>query len=695
MTSDWLPPLLAPRSIAVVGASPREGNFGRSVLRILREDEFAGRLYAVNPQYQQVEGVSCFPSLAALPQATDVAVLAVGNDRIEQSLQAAVASEARSAVIYGSCHLEGDPTLVERLRKIATAAKLPVCGGNSAGFCNYERGLRLTAWPAVKRPSGGVTLLAHSGSVFSAMTRHDFRLRYNLAISVGQETSVTVADYMTYALDLESTKAIAVFIEGVRDGERFVHALKRARSQNVPVVMLKVGRTDTAARMAISHTGALAEEDHVFDAVCRRYGVLRVSDLDELAATTILLQSGRRAAGGALVSVHESGGERELVVDLAQDKQVPFAHISPETISKLRSRLEYGLDAENPCDVFGTGRDYDGVLRDCFAALLADPGAAAGFFFFDIHQSQDYSQKCVAACLEAARTTDKLVGIATNYSGVDHRELALELTNAGLPVIDGTAPALVAIRNMFALRDYCERDSEIETISRSNDIRDFWRRRFGEPRVLEEPEALMMLSQYGIQVVPHEVINSAEEAVESADRLTYPVVLKTAAPGILHKSDVGGVYLSIKDQEGLKRAYADLAAKLGTRAVIAKEQAGGIEMIVGVRSHAKFGPLVVIGSGGVLVEMRRDFTAMLAPVSPYEVRCAIERLHSWKLLNGYRGKPAVSVHSLVDLVVRVSTLAADLGSACEEGDLNPVLVSKEGAIVLDALFVPSTCVQNG
>jgi acyl-CoA synthetase (NDP forming) len=677
----------------VVGASPREGNFGRSVLRILREDEFAGSLYAVNPQYQAVDGVSCFSSLADLPQAADVAVLAVGNDRIEKSLEAAVASKAGSTVIYGSCYVEGDPTLIERLRNIATAAKLPVCGGNSAGFCNYERGLRLTAWPAVKRPRGGVTLLAHSGSVFSAMTRHDFRVRYNLAISVGQETSVSVADYITYALDLESTKAIAVFIEGVRDPQRFVDALKRARSQNVPVVMLKVGRTDTAARMALSHTGALAEEDYVFDAVCRRYGVLRVSNLDELAATTILLQSGRRAAAGALVSVHESGGERELVVDLAQDMQVPFAHISQETVATLRSRLEYGLEPENPCDVFGTGRDYDGVLRDCFAALLADPGAAAGCFFFDIHQSQDYSKKCVAACLEAARTTDKLVGIATNYSGVDHRELALELTNAGLPVIDGTAPALVAIRNMFALRDHCERHSEIEPVSGSNDIRDFWRRRFGERRVLEEPEALMMLSQYGVRVVPHEVINSAEEAVESAARLTYPVVLKTAAPGILHKSDIGGVYLSIKDQDELRCAYVELAAKLGTRAVIAKAQSGGIEMVVGVKSDTKFGPLVVLGTGGVLVEILRDFSAMLAPVSSHEVRRAIEGLHSWKLLNGYRGKPAADVDSLVDLVVRVSTLAADLGSACEEGDLNPVLVSKEGAIVLDALFVPSTCIQ--
>src|SRR5436309_6869932 len=222
MTPDRLSPLLAPRSIAVVGASPRGGNFGRSVLRILREDEFAGSLYAVNPQYQDVDGISCFSSLAALPQAADVAVLAVGNDRIEQSLKAAIASKAGSAVIYGSCSVEGDPTLIERLRTIATAAKLPVCGGNSAGFCNYERRLRLTAWPAVKRPGGGVTLLAHSGSVFSAMTRHDFRVRYNLAISVGQETSVSVADYITYALDLESTKAIAVFIEGVRDPQRFV-----------------------------------------------------------------------------------------------------------------------------------------------------------------------------------------------------------------------------------------------------------------------------------------------------------------------------------------------------------------------------------------------------------------------------------------------------------------------------------------
>src|SRR4029453_10615358 len=170
-------------------------------------------------------------------------------------------------------------------------------------------------------------------------------------------------------------------------------SLKRAQAQDVPIVVLKAGRTQTSARMALSHSGALAEDDRVFDAVCRRYGVLRVSDIDELMATTILLQSGRRAAPGGLVSVHESGGERELGVDLAEEKQGAFARILEEPIARLRARLDYGLQPENPCGVFGTGRDYEGVLADCFSALVADPNAALGFFFFDAHQSQEYTSK--------------------------------------------------------------------------------------------------------------------------------------------------------------------------------------------------------------------------------------------------------------------------------------------------------------
>jgi succinyl-CoA synthetase beta subunit len=204
----------------------------------------------------------------------------------------------------------------------------------------------------------------------------------------------------------------------------------------------------------------------------------------------------------------------------------------------------------------------------------------------------------------------------------------------------------------------------------------------------------MFLSQYGIRVAPHEVVNSQEEALEAAERLGYPVVLKTAAAGVLHKTDVGGVYLNLANRAELKVAYGKLTAKLGPRGVIAKAIMDGIEMVVGVKLDKKFGPLVVLGSGGVLVEVLRDARAMLAPAAACELREAILNLRSRKLLNGYRGFPAADVESLVDLVVRLSAVAADLGSACAEGDLNPVVVSAEGTIVLDALFVPSSFAQR-
>jgi acyl-CoA synthetase (NDP forming) len=687
-----LTPLLDPRSIAVVGASPRDGNFGGSVIRILKEDGFPGTMYAVNPGYEEVEGVPCIPALSDLPAPVDVAVLAVANDRVEASLQSVVARGVPAAVIYGSCFVGGDATLSDRLRRIAGEAGVRVCGGNSAGFCNYVRGFRLTAWPAVKRPAGSVTLLAHSGSVFSAMTRHDMRVRYNIAVSIGQELSVSAADYIDYALDLESTRAIALFLEGVREPESFLRSLARAQAQEIPIVVLKAGRTQASARMALSHSGALAGDDRVFDAVCRRYGLLRVNDLDELMATTILLQSGRRAAPGGLVSVHESGGERELAVDLAEEKQVPFASIGAQTVAKLSARLDHGLQPENPCDVFGTGRDYEGVLADCFSALLADPNAALGFFFFDAHQSQEYTKKSVNACLKAARSTEKLVGIATNYSGVDHRELALNLTRQGLPVIDGMAPALVAIRNMLAYRD---RRSWGETMGArslvADSVRDFWRRRFEEPRVLDEAESLLLLAEYGVPVVVHEVVESLDAASAAASRLGFPVVLKTAMPGILHKSDVNGVVLDIRNGEELKEAYDDLAFRLGTRTMVAKAVKRGTEMIIGVKVDPNFGPLVLLGSGGVLVEVIGDVRVMLAPVGANEVRDAIASASASKLLQGHRSEPAADIESLVDVVVRVATLVDDIGSTCAEGDLNPIRVSDRGAIVLDALFIPAGC----
>jgi len=683
-----LAPLLTPRSVALVGASPRPGNTGATIMATLRSLGFAGPLYPVNPRCDEVAGERCYASLADLPERPDLAVLAVADDKLEQMLAAAIAAGARAASIFGSCVIPEDrsPRLAERLSAMARAANLPINGGNCMGYCNYEARIHVNSFPFNDRVPGTITFLSQSGSGFGAFANHNARAGLNLAVSCGRELATTVADYMDYALDLPSTRVIGLFIEAVRDPAGFVAALEKAEARDVPVVALKTGRTAQAARMAISHSGALVGDDTAFDAVCRRYGALRVATLDELMATMLLMNGPRRAGAGALASIHESGGERQMVVDLAADLRVPFGRIGAGTVERLAARLDYGLAPENPCDAFGTGQDFDGVLRDGFAALLADPATAVGLFFLDAQQGNSYSEACAKACLDAAATTDKPVALATNYSAVNHHELAARLTGQGVPVLDGTIPALVAVRHAFAWRDWRGRSAETP-VGVPAATRDRWRGRLASAAPFDEAEALALLAEWGIGVPAHRVVASRATALGAAAELGLPVALKTAA-GIAHKTDADGVRLGLATAAAVGAAYDDLAARLGPRVLVAAMAAEGTEAILGLVHDPQFGPLIVIGGGGILVEVVRDAAAALAPVSRHEARRVIDGLVLRRLLDGVRGRPAGDVEALVDAVVRLSALVADLGDLIAELDVNPLRVLPKGALALDALIVP-------
>jgi len=657
-------------------------------MQTLAELGFDGPVFPVNPRYPEIDGQTCYPSLAELPQKVDLAVLAVSDERIEEALALAIAAGVGAASIFGSCVVEesGSPRLADRLSAMAMEAGLPINGGNCMGYCNYEAGIRINSYAFADRVPGGITFLVQSGSVFGAITGSSERLGLNLAVSCGRELSTSVADYMDYALELESTRVIGLFLETVRDPEAFVAALQKAEARGVPVVALKAGRTETAARMAISHSGALAGDDAAYDAIFRRYGVLRTDSLDELAASMLLMERAGKVGPGGLATIHDSGGERELVVDAAEAAGVPFARIGEATRQKLAARLDFGLEPENPCDAFGTGRDHDGIMRDCFAALMADDDTALGVFFLDVNQHNSYSTALVDACVAAAATTQKPVALATNYCGVDHRELAVELTRKGIPVLDGTIPTLKAVAHAFALRDQRAHPREDAPAPREAAAR--WRTRLEQGVPLDEAEALDLLGDYGIGSMPHRVVASEEEALAAARDLGLPVVMKTAVAGIAHKTDVGGVRLNLKSEGDVAAAWRALASGLGPRAIVAPMAGEGVELVAGIVIDQQFGAMVVVGAGGILVEVLRDSATLVAPAPRHEVEQVLSGLRVSRLLEGVRGAPPLDRAAAVDAIIGLSHLAADLGDLIGEMDVNPLRVLPRGAVALDALVVP-------
>ncbi len=684
--------MLEARSIAVVGASVREGTVGHQSLVELREGGFDGRVFPVNPKYDNVLDWRCYPSLGEIGEPVDVVILALANPLLEEQLRAAVDAGAGSAVIFASGYETPRldiPPLTERLASIARHAGMPICGGNGMGFANIAERVRALGFyePKDLRP-GGLVFISHSGSAFSAMLHNDRGLGFDLAVSAGQELVTTTADYMAYALDRDGTRAIGLFIETVRDPARFSRALERAGERDVPVVALKVGREALTRRMISAHSGALAGEDGAYEALFERHGVLRVDDLDELADTLAVFASGRRAGAGGLASVHDSGGERALLVDAAAKAGVRFAQISDETTKRLEALLDEGLLPVNPLDFWGTGRDAREVIAGSMRALLDDADAAALAFAVDLTTEDSPDMGYIGMATEVFAETSKPFAMLSSFSsGIDRNDVKA-LEGAGIPVLEGTTTGLAAIRHLFDYRDHRALPSQTGSSPASREVRDRWIARLVDAQPFDEPDCLALLADYGVPVVETARASSLDEAKAAAVRLGWPVALKTAAGGVQHKSDVGGVRLGIADDDALEIAYASMSSSLGPDVTVATMAPAGVEVALGVVRNEQFGPLVLVAAGGVLVEVLGDRKLAIPPLDEARARRLVDRLRIRRLLDGVRGHPAADVDAIVAALVSMSWLAADLGEHLDALDVNPMICGPDGCVAVDALVLP-------
>jgi acyl-CoA synthetase (NDP forming) len=705
-----LVPLLEAGSVAVVGASARPGSFGEQLVAQLLAGGYRGAVHLVNPRYREVAGRPCHPSLAELPGPVDLAVLAVPNAALEAQLAAAAEAGIPAAVIFASC-IEaepppaGSPLLVDRLRGIAAGAGMVVCGGNGMGFFNLDQSLRVCGFPEPPDlEPGPVAVISHSGSVFSALLHNDRGLRFNLVVSAGNELVTTAAAYLDHALDLPTTRVVALFLETVRDPDRFRAALAKAVARSVPVVALKVGRGRAARAMVAAHSGALAGEDGAYQALFDAYGVARVATLDELADTCELLAAGRPAHPGGLAAIHDSGGERAHLLDLAEELRVPMAVISEATRRRLAAVLEPGLPATNPLDAWGTGNDADRIFAACIRALLEDPDTGALALDLDLTTEPTPDTSYVGVAVEAAAATTKPVAVVANLASAVDRPQASALRAAGIPVLEGTATGLAALRHLLARRDFLAHPPPAAEAAsaRAGTGRGRWRERLADPgRPLDEAEGLAMLADWGIPVVPAEVASTLEAAVAAAARIGWPVALKTAAPGVAHKSEVDGVRLGLDGPGPLAAAYADLAARLGPRVLVSAMAAPGVELALGVVRDPQFGPLVMVAAGGPLVEVLADRRFALPPVDHHRAMAMLDRLAARPLLDGARGTPPIlrgttpavprtppaDLAAVADAIVGLSALAADLDPLLAALDVNPLVAGPTGCVAVDALVV--------
>jgi acyl-CoA synthetase (NDP forming) len=675
--------MLEARSVALVGASARPGSLGARMIAEVARSPSRPRTYLVNPRYQDIEGVPCLPGLAAVPEPVDLALLAVPDRALEQELSAAARSRARSAVIFGSAvDPPGGTGLRSRLAAIAADAGMALCGAGCMGFVNVARGLRAIGYVEPDPlPAGPVALVTHSGSVFSALLRTRRGFGFSLAVSSGQELVTTAADYARYALELAETRVLALVLEAIRDAPGLRVVLADALAADVPVVLLSVGASQAGQALVSAHSGALAAADGAWEALAGAYGLHRVRDLAELADTLELFTTGRRVAPGTgpgmgIATVHDSGLERAHTADLAAEVGVPFAALAPRTQTRLAAVLDPGLDPANPLDVWGTGRDTEPLFAECLSVLAVAAVALA----VDLVPEFDGDESYPAAVLTAAAGTAKPVAVLAGLPSAVDQVAAARLRAAGVPVLEGTRTGLLALRHLL---DQADRPPPPPVWPPSRAPRN-------DPLPAGGSELFGLLRDYGIPVVRSRAAATRAAALAAADEIGYPVVVKTGEPGIAHKSDVDGVRLGLAGPAEAGAAYDDLAARLGPRVVVSETAAPGTELALGVVRDPVLGPLLVIGAGGVLVEILAERAVLLAPVTRSAALAALRRLRIAPVLAGSRGQPAADLGAIADAIDGLSRLACDLGDALEALDINPLICAPTGAVAVDALLIPGT-----
>ncbi len=683
-----LDPLLRPRSVAVVGASARADSLGYWALSNLRRGGFRGEIYPVNPGYEELQGIRCHAALAALPDTPDLVVFAVGDHRIETALDEAIAAGVPAAVIQSTLYIDDDttPPLRERVRKKIEAAGMLVCGANGMGFYNVRDHVWTCGFDSTSHTAPGkIALISHSGAGMSGLIDCDERLRINVAVSTGNELSVAMDEYLDFVLDLPETRVVGLFIETARNPEGFRAALRKAADRGIPIVALKVGRTEKSAALTVSHSGAMAGDDATYEALFDRYGVQRARDQDEFTSMLIMFAELHPVGPGGLVTLHDSGGERQLLIDLADDAGVPLTELSADTVRALEKTLDPELPAVNPLDAWSRGGpDAAQNITRCLKLMMQDPGTAIAAVLHDRAPGGAIYESYLDYMRDAHEDSGKPVALVSARQGTGSDPAVVSSTHAGYPVLDGVSQFLAGVRALFAYRDFRERET-FAAKTPDRQLVDRWSSSLAGGRILPEWQSLAVLADFGVRTATCERAGSRNDVVAAASRVAYPVVLKTAAHGVLHKSELGGVVPGIQGEEQLRRAYAAMSRELGDDVLVSAMAPEGVEMFLGVKRDPQYGPVVLIGFGGILAEAIADVQFALPPFDAAHARRCVDRLRLRPLLDGVRGKPPVDIDAFCEAAARFSEMAAALGDALAEVDVNPVIVHENGVVAVDAL----------
>ncbi len=692
-SSEGLQALLKPRSIAILGASDDLNKLNGRPLKFLIRAGYKGRIYPINPKYAEIAGIKCYPDLDSVPDAIDLAIVGVPARAVLESVRALGQKRVPAAVVFASGFGEmGEEgaRLEQELAATAHAAGVRVLGPNGLGLINAFEGVLATfsQYGNGETPAGPIGFVTQSGALGTAIAAlaRGRGLGLGYFVNTGNEADVTFVDAMGAVLDDPRIKIGTGYIEGLKDGEGFCQLARRAVAIGKPLVVAKVGRTKAGARAAASHTGSLAGEDVVFDAVVRQFGVIRARNESQMLDLADLLSTTPLPDGRGVAIVTQSGGAGVMMADRAEELGLDVPVLGEQTREALKSVLPAFGALSNPVDVTAQFIAEPMILKESVRIVLEDPKIAVAVIWFQL--MTEFVDSLVAIFTDIKKTVKKPF-VVSWVAGPEKGVKALR--DLGICVFAGGETTIDAVAGM----------------ARYAEAR---RRLLAEPPLATRPAlpllpgvrgiaptmaAAQVLATAGMPLAKARLATSAEEAVATANAIGYPVVVKIESPDLPHKTEASGVKLGLKDADAVRAAYAEVVTgakqyKSDVRidGVVVQEMiSGAVECVVGLRRDPVFGMVVMAGLGGLFIEALKDVVFRKAPVSEAEARLMLADLKGAAVLGGVRGRPAVDQAALVRLIAAASRFGAAHADRLEELDLNPVLASPEGAVAVDWLMV--------
>ncbi len=700
---ESLIPLLKPKTIAVLGASENKYKIGHLQIQALIDGKFQGEIIPIHQRATEIAGIKCYPSLQAYPGEIDLVIFCVSFDQIRPCLEDCAVKGIKSAIIFASGFSEAGEygqQLQQELGDFARANGIRIVGPNCVGIVNTTNGLIGTFSPSIltvpMTGKRGVGYVSQSGAfgVLTYMAAAQNDITFNYFVSTGNEMDTTMEDFVEYMLHDDDTTIISGYLEGSKNPEKFKQLAIQAVKKKKPIVLMKTGRSNAGSRAAASHTGSLAGIDKIYDAFFKQYGIVRAEDFDDIITFSKLFNPDKLPKGGNTVIITSSGGRGINEADRCEAYGLNVMELSEETKVKIKEKLPSYASVSNPIDLTAAASVTNQELYLAPLQALVDDPNVHSIIYTDFAYMWDENSPQLQEFIEIARNSDKPIAVFSfPLDGMTYPRAAKTLVENGITVISG---ALNPFRGLAKLVEYsnfiqsADLEPQVEDIQFA-DVTSL----LGVNETLSESEASAVLSQYGIPTTSREIATTADQAVHFAKIIDYPVVLKIDSPDIPHKTEADAIRLNLQTEEDVRSEFETIMANARRykpdavlNGVSVQEMlAPGVEIIVGAHNDPTFGPVVMVGLGGIFVEVFKDVAFKVAPLTRKDAHDILEELKGNTILNGTRGKAPVDKEAIVDVLLKVSKLMTDHKDHILELDINPLVVYEEGAKAADAMLV--------